>query len=112
MFFKVFPCFFGCFPGFSEEGLPPRPFHSLISVKGGVVFLDFKGKIVFGDPLASNSDPPLRGKFASKNTPKRDLRLGLDPQGKHEFLVLKSRVLGGLSFSGFLCFFKFFKTFP
>ena len=37
-FFKVFPCFFGFFQGFSEEGLPPRPFDSLISVKGGSYF--------------------------------------------------------------------------
>ena len=77
-FFKVFPCFFGFFQGFSEEGLPPRPFHSLILVKGGSYFWGFKGEIVFG---------------------------------KCEFLVLKSRVLDGLSFSGFLCFSSFSRLF-
>ena len=42
--FKGFPCFFGFFQGFSEEGLPPRPFHSLISVKGGSYFWILKAK--------------------------------------------------------------------
>ena len=78
MFFQVFPCFFGFFQGFSE--LPPRPFHSLISVKGGSYFWILKAKLSLETLLASNSDPPLRGKVCLKKHPKRDLRLGLDPQ--------------------------------
>ena len=31
-FLKVFPCFLGFSQGFSEEGLPPRPFHNLVLV--------------------------------------------------------------------------------
>ena len=72
MFFKVFPCFFGFFQGFSE--LPPRPFSQPNFGQGGVVFLEFKGKIVFGDPPCLKLRPPLEREFASKNTP------GLDPQ--------------------------------
>ena len=36
----------------------------------GVVFPNFKGKIVFGDPpLASNSDPPLERESLPPKTP-------------------------------------------
>ena len=56
-FFRIFQCFlllFNVFQGVSgfvtldsDEGPPPRPFHSLVLVKGGFVFFNFKGKIVF-----------------------------------------------------------------
>ena len=73
MFLRVFSGFFG-------GRAAPATFSQPNFGQGGVVFLDFKGKIVFGDPLASNSDPPLRGKVCLKKHPRRDLRLGLDPQ--------------------------------
>ena len=59
MFFKVFQCFSGFLSLSSDEGPPPRPFHSLILVKGGLAFFNFKGKIVFGDPpLPQTPTPP------------------------------------------------------
>ena len=67
MFFRVFQGFLTLN---SDDGPPRRPFHSLVLVKGGVVFSNFKGRIVFGDPLASNSDPPLRGKVCFPKHPK------------------------------------------
>ena len=80
-----------------------------------MAFFNFKGKIVFGDPPL----PQTPGKFASKNTPNEgDPKIGPGPYSKCDFLVLKSTVPGGLSFSGFLtktepspqdC--KFFKVF-
>ena len=51
-------------------------------------------------PLASNSDPPLKGKVCLQKHPNEgDPRIGPGPS---DFLVLKSTALGGLSFSGFL----------
>ena len=57
---------------------------------------------------ALNPDP-LRDQMvfflgrASKNTPNEgDPRIGPGPSSKCDFLVLKSTLLGGLSFSGFL----------
>ena len=72
MLFKVFKVF-QCVSGFSlssDEGPLLRPFHSLALVKGGVAFFNFQSKIVFGDPLASNSDPPLGGKVCLQKHPK------------------------------------------
>ena len=49
--------------------------------QGGVVFLDFKGKIVFGDPPCLKLRPPLEKESLPQKTPQKgDLRLGLDPQ--------------------------------
>ena len=56
--------------------------------------MDFKGKIVFGDPPCLKLRPPLERESLPQKTP-----------------VLKSRVLGGLSFSGFLCFSSFSRLF-
>ena len=62
MFFRVFKLS-------SDEGPPPRPFHSLVLV-GGVVFFNFKGKIVFGDPPCLKFRPPLREKVCLQKHPK------------------------------------------
>ena len=71
--FKVFfPCFFGFFQGFSEEGLPPRPFSQPNFGQGGVVFLDFKGKIVFGDPPCLKLRPPLERESLPQKTPQKE----------------------------------------
>ena len=47
VFFKVFQCFQGV-SGFltfnCDEGPPPRPFHSLVLVKGGSYFSILKAK--------------------------------------------------------------------
>ena len=47
MFFKVFQCFSGFFRVLTlnpDEGPPPRPFHSVILVKGGSYFSILKAK--------------------------------------------------------------------
>ena len=43
--------------------------------------MDFKGKIVFGDPPCLKLRPPLERESLPQKTPQNgDLRLGLDPQ--------------------------------
>ena len=50
------------------KGLPPRPFHSLVLVKGGSIF-QFKGKIVFGDPPLPQTPTPLERESLPPKTP-------------------------------------------
>ena len=72
MFLRVFSGFFG-------GRAAPATFSQPNFGQGGVVFLDFKGKIVFGDPPCLKLRPPLERESFKKH-PRRDLRLGLDPQ--------------------------------
>ena len=44
MFFKVFQCFSVFLSFNADEGPPPRPFHSLVLVKGGWYFSILKAK--------------------------------------------------------------------
>ena len=72
MFFKVFQCFSRFFRVLtlnSDEGPPPRPFHSVILVKGGSYFSIFKGKIVFGDPPCLKLRPPLERESLPPKSP-------------------------------------------
>ena len=71
MFLRVFSGFFG-------GRAAPATFSQPNFGQGGVVFLDFKGKIVFGDPPCLKLRPPLERESLPQKTP--DLRLGLDPQ--------------------------------
>ena len=102
-FFRVFQCFSRFFNVFqdvsgfltlnSDEGPPPA--------QGGVAFFNFKGKIVFGDLKLR---PPLDRESLPPKTPQ--MRGGTPgsarvPIKNAIFLVLKSTLLGGLSFSGF-----------
>ena len=71
MFFKVFQCFSGFLSLSSDEGPPPATFSQPSFGQGGVVFFNFKGKIVFGDPpLPQTPTPPLRGKVCLQKHPK------------------------------------------
>ena len=60
--FKVFQCFSGFLSLSSDEGPPPRPFHCL-------VFFNFKGKIVFGDPPLPQIPTPLERESLPPKTP-------------------------------------------
>ena len=69
-FFNVFQDVSGLLTLNSDEAQPPRPFNSLVLVKGGSYFSILKAKWSSETPLASNSDPPLGRKVCLQKHPK------------------------------------------
>ena len=67
--FNVFQDVSGLLTLNSNEGQPPRPFHSLVLVKGGSCFSILKANNLRRPPLTSNSDPPLGGKVCLQKHP-------------------------------------------
>ena len=87
----------------------PATFSQPSFGQGGVVFFNFTGKIVFGDPPLPQTPTPLERESLPPKTPQ--MRGISGSLFKCDFLVLGSTVLGA-SFSRFFkVFLEFFRVF-